>query len=492
MKPRLALHWKILIGLALGLVVGAVINLTWTPAVWQSMGVEDPAKFLDPQFKPRLPAGVESIRELPPEQAARIDPNHEAGTTARIARFAAHLTGFVGDLFIRALRFIAVPIVLFSLIVGAASLNDLRKLSRIGGKTIAIYLCTTAVAITIGLGLANVIRPGKFVPPETRDALRAQQQSLAERQIGTAEAAPTVWQTLLDLLPRNPFEALAKGEMLQVVILALIIGIALTLIRREKAEPVVRFCDGMTEVIIKIVNVVMLTAPYAVFALIAPIVATMGLDVLRALLVYTLVVIAGLALHMLVVYPLLFKLFTNMGYVRFFRGIAPAQLLAFSSSSSSATLPVTMQCARDRLGVSDDVTSFVLPLGATINMDGTALYQGVAAVFIAQMYNMGLTVGDQLTIVLTATLASIGTAGVPGVGIIMLVIVLRSVNVPLEGIAVILGVDRLLDMCRTTVNVTGDAAVATVVASTERELLTEEQVEQRRRDREGRGLDENP
>ncbi|MFT5424759.1 MAG: proton glutamate symport protein [Phycisphaerales bacterium] len=442
-RSKLAMHWKILIGLVLGVVVGVVINI---------------------------------LRErgaLPTE-----------GAVAGVLAFIGKLNGFIGDLFIRMLRFIAAPIVLFSLIVGAASLNDLKKLSRIGGKTIAIYLCTTAVAITVGLLVANAVKPGssRFVPTEIRDQLATAKAAEAGVKIDAA-IKPDAWETFLNVVPTNPFGALAEGQMLQIVFLALAIGIALTLIPQTKSRPVIAICDAMTDVIIKIVHVVMLCAPVAVFALIVRVVADLGLGVLQALAVYALVVVFGLAVMMFAVYPLVLKLFTPVGFKRFFGAIAPAQLLAFSSSSSSATLPVTMDCVENRLGVSEDVTSFVVPLGATINMDGTALYQGVAAVFIAQLYGMDLTIGQQFTIVLTATLASIGTAGVPGVGMIMLVIVLQSINMSAEamagGIAIIFGVDRILDMCRTSCNVTGDAMVAAVVAGSENELATPEQLAER-------------
>ena len=281
----------------------------------------------------------------------------------------------------------------------------------------------------------------------------------------------TGWDSLLDIVPRNPAEALADGNMLQIVFLALVIGIALTLIPDEKARPVMRVCEGMTEVILALVRVVMQVAPFAVFTLLVEVMASMGLDVLGALLVYSAVVVLGLGTMVFLVYPTILRMGSGIPRRKFLAGIAPAQLLAFSSSSSSATLPVTMECVEDRLGVSGEVTSFVIPLGATINMDGTALYQGVAALFIAQLYGIPLTMGDQLTIVLTATLASIGTAGVPGVGIVMLIIVLGSLGfspeVMASGVAIIFGVDRLLDMCRTTCNVTGDAMVAAVVGASE-------------------------
>ncbi len=451
----LALHWKILIGLVLGVAVGLAINTMWDASTWNSMGVGDPASWVD--------------------GASGVEANADASVVAHGARFVRNLNGFIGDLFMRGLRFIAVPIVIFSLIVGASSLNDLSKLSRIGGKTIGIYLVTTAIAISVGLLFANIIKPGNFVSEETRDGFVAQFGDQASAKIEAAQA-PDIWDTVLNIVPKNPFNAIAQGNMLQVVFASLLVGIALTLIKREKAVVVISFFDAMTDVIIKVVEIVLMIAPYAVFALIVDQIAELGLDILGSLAVYCLVVVAGLATMAFVVYPIGFKLLGGLSYGRFFKAISPAQLLAFSSASSSATLPVTMECCEQRLGIKEEVSAFVLPIGATINMDGTALYQGVAAVFIAQLYGMDLTIADQLTIVLTATLASIGTAGVPGVGMIMLVIVLESVGIPLEGIAVILGVDRILDMCRTSCNVTGDCMVCAVVASSEGAIETPEQV----------------
>ena len=506
-RKRLALHWQIIIGLVLGVVVGLIINLGWTGGTWAAMGVDNVPAFLDKERTLLLPdgktfeqvaidAGLAHWADLDPTTLEEPDlaqlgiayANADANFLAHAARFVRNLNGFVGDLFMRSLRFIAVPIVLFSLIVGVSTLNNLTKLSRIGGKTIAIYLATTAVAISLGLVIANVVRPGAFVKQETRDKLLADYQDAAQGGVATAEAAKGMdaWERLVDLVAANPFQAIAEGNMLQIVFLALFIGIGLSLVSRAEAGPVVAFCEGMTAAVIKLVELLMLTAPIAVFALIVNVVADLGLEVLGALAVYSLCVVGGLALMVFAVYPLVLKVFTGVGPGRFYRAIAPAQLLAFSSASSSATLPVTMECVEKRLGVSDEVSSFVLPLGATINMDGTALYQGVAAVFIAQLYSMNLGLGDQLAIVGTATLASIGTAGVPGAGVIMLVIVLQSVGVPLEGIAAILGVDRLLDMARTTCNITGDAMVATVVAGSEGELAGVEEVERRL------GVDESP
>jgi len=466
-KPKIALHWKILIGLVLGILVGLAINTLWDTNTWAGMGIDNPKAWIAAN--------------------ANEGVNQDPSITAYAARFIANLNNFVGDLFMRGLRFIAVPIVVFSLIVGASSLNDLSKLSRIGGKTIAIYLVTTSIAISVGLLFANIVKPGRFVSDETRDGFVAQFGDQANEKIASAHA-PNVWETVLNIVPQNPFNAIAQGNMLQVVFASLLIGIALTLIKREKAKVVIDFFDAMTDVIIKVVEIVLTIAPYAVFALIVEQIAALGLDILGSLAVYCLVVVAGLLTMMFVVYPIGFKLLAGLSYARFFKAISPAQLLAFSSASSSATLPVTMECCEQRLGIKEEVSAFVLPIGATINMDGTALYQGVAAVFIAQLYGMDLSIADQLTIVLTATLASIGTAGVPGVGMIMLVIVLESVGIPLEGIAVILGVDRILDMCRTSCNVTGDAMVCAVVASSEGAIESPEQVQARL----ARPLDEDP
>jgi Na+/H+-dicarboxylate symporter len=432
---KLALHWKIMIGLLVGLLVGLALNFA----------------------APTIREATESSELL-----------------AAFVGFSARLNEFVGALFVRGLRFIAVPIVLFSLIAGVSSVRDLGKLSRMGSKTVGIYIATTAVAISLGLIIVNIVQPGRGLPTEVRDALGAENAQAAAARIERAQA-PDVWDTLLDIVPTNPFEALAEGKMLQIVFLALVIGSVLALLPRERGGPIIDLAQGLSDAFIRLVHIILALAPYAVFALMAQVVATLGLDVLEKLILYSLVVIVGLLVLIFGFYPLVLRLLTPVSYMRFFRAIAPAQLLAFSSSSSSATLPVTMECAEDRLGVSEQVTGFVLPLGATINMDGTALYQGVAAVFIAQIYSMDLDLSQQLTIVLTATLASIGTAGVPGVGLIMLVIVLEAVGIPLEGIAVILGVDRILDMCRTAANVTGDCMVACIVAQSEGELASPEQ-----------------
>jgi len=376
----------------------------------------------------------------------------------------------IGDAFIRLISLIVVPLVFASLLVGTASLNDVRKLGRIGGKTIAYYLVTTSIAITIGLTLANIIKPGTGLSSQTRAELLQNYQREAQNSLHKVTEKPRVIETLLDIIPKNPAESLAKGRMLQIIFFALLLGISLTLIPEEKSKPIVGFFDGINDAMIKIVHIVMIMAPYGVFALIANIIGQYGTGILQTLVKYSLTVILGLLIHVAVVYPTALKILSKISIRKFFRGIRPAQLIAFSSSSSSATLPVTIECAEENLGVSPEVASFVLPLGSTINMDGTALYQGVAAVFIAQVYGLHLGLIDQLTVILTATLASIGTAGVPGVGMIMLALVLQSIHIPLEGIALILGIDRILDMCRTTVNVTGDASAAVIVAATEGDL----------------------
>jgi len=376
----------------------------------------------------------------------------------------------IGDAFIKLITMIVVPLVFASILVGVASLGDLAKLGRIGAKTVAYYLVTTSIAITLGLTLANLTKPGSRLDPQVKDDLLADFASAAEINIERATEKPSVIETLLDIIPTNPIGSLAEANMLQVIFFALVFGVALTYLDRQKAEPVIAFMDTVNDAMIQLVHLVMKIAPYGVFALIAAIIGQYGVGILQTLVVYSVVVV--LAIHGAVVYPTAVRLFAGMRTVHFFKGIAPAQLLAFSTSSSNATLPVTMECSEENLGVSEEVSAFVLPLGATINMDGTALYQGVATIFIAQVYGLDLSITQQLMVVLTATLASIGAAGVPGVGMITLALVLQTVGVPLEGLALILGVDRILDMCRTAVNVTGDASCAVVVAATERDLET--------------------
>lgn len=394
--------------------------------------------------------------------------------------FTIHYIKPVGTIFINSLKMIAVPLVLASLIVGVANLGDISKLSRIGGKTLGFYIVTSVIAVTIGLLAVNIFKPGESIPDATKNRLMSLYDNQAGSSVSEAETIKDQGplQPLVDIVPENIFSAASdNGAMLQVVFFAMIVGIALIQIPKAKASPVIAFFDGINDVIITIVGYIMMVAPYGVFALMASLLVEIAgsdpdsaVELLLALLKYSLVVLGGLFVITYIVYPTILKMFTKIKYLDFFKAIRPAQLLAFSTSSSSATLPVTMKQVEEELGVSEEVSSFVLPLGATVNMDGTTLYQTVAAVFIAQALAMDLTISQQLTIVLTATLAAIGSAGVPGAGLIMLIIVLESINVPAAGIALIMAPDRILDMFRTVVNVTGDAVVCTAVASTEGEL----------------------
>ncbi|MEX0649197.1 MAG: dicarboxylate/amino acid:cation symporter [Balneolaceae bacterium] len=385
-----------------------------------------------------------------------------------------------GDIFITMLKLIAVPLVLASLVVGVSNLNDTAKLSKMGGKTILIYIITTVLAITIGLTVVNVMQPGKTLPEETRTSLMESYSSGVEGRDDVArellDRSPL--QFFVDIVPENVVEAMSdNANMLQVVFLAVLIGIGIVNIPLQKGQVLINVFESFNDVIIKIVDLIMKTAPYGVFALMAVVIIDLAgddlgeaLNLLSALAWYCIAVIIGLLLHVIIVYSSLFKIFSKMKLRDFFKAIQPAVLLGFSTSSSAATLPVTIERVEKNLGVEEEVASFVLPVGATINMDGTSLYQAIAAVFIAQALGLDLSIAQQLTIVLTATLASIGAAGVPGAGIIMLVIVLQAIQVPVEGIALILGVDRILDMVRTAVNITGDAAVSVAVAHTEGKL----------------------
>ncbi len=376
---------------------------------------------------------------------------------------------WIGEIFIKLLNMIAVPLVLASLIVGAASLGDIKKFARIGAKTLLLYVFTTFIAVTIGLIAANVIRPGEIMNTQTKERLLSIYETDINSKIQT-EHDFSISKMLVDIVPRNPFYAIANSEMLQIVFFAVMFGMLLTIIKKEKAEPVINFFDGLSEVMIKFVDIVMILAPFGVFALIAATVSEFGFDILQTLIWYSLTVLIGLIIHGFGVYSFLLKSFSKINLKEFFKSIKRVQIVAFTTSSSAATLPVNIEVCQDNLRISKSITSFVLPLGATINMDGTALYQGVASVFIAQVFGMDLNIVQQLTIVFTAVLASIGTAPVPGVGIIMLIVILKSVGIPEEGIALIMGVDRILDMCRTVINVTGDAVVASVVASSENEI----------------------
>ncbi len=365
-----------------------------------------------------------------------------------------------GTLFLNMIKMIIVPLVFSSLIVGAASIGDPKSLGRIGGKTLVYFLVTTAFAVIIGLILGFVLNPGAGL-------------SIPVDASQEAAEMPSLIDTLLNIIPANPLKGLVDGNILQIIAFALFLGVACTFLPKEKSEPFEKFFESLAEVMYKVTAIVMSFAPIGVFALIVPVVSNYGIDVLKPLSLVIISVYIGCILHAVLVYSSAVKMFANMSPVKFFKGIAPAAITAFSTSSSSGTLPITISSAKENLGVPDKIASFVLPLGATINMDGTALYQGVCALFIAQVYGIELGISQILIIILTATLGSIGTAGVPGAGLIMLTLVLQSVGLPLEGLVLIAGVDRILDMARTCVNVVGDASCAVVVSATEKELVDE-------------------
>jgi Na+/H+-dicarboxylate symporter len=410
---NLGLHWKILIGMAAGIIVGIAANkLGW-------------GDFVKDWIKP------------------------------------------FGTIFINSLKLIAIPLIVASLIKGITDLKDISKLSAMGGRTIGIYIGTTVLAIVIGLGIVNLVGPGRGLDESTRDNLLSDYAADAGKRIASAaeqrDAGPL--QALVDLVPDNIIgAATSNGNMLQVIFFVICFGIGLILIDPKKSKPVKDFFDGVNEVVLKLIDLIMIAAPYGVFALLAALVVeSPSADLFYALIKYALCVLAGLGIMIVIVYPILVKVFTGMSPGTFFKGISPAQLLAFSTSSSAATLPVTMERVEEHLGVDEEVTSFVLPIGATINMDGTSLYQAVAAVFIAQAYGMDLDLMTQLGIITTALAASIGSAAVPGAGMVMLVIVLGQAGIPEAGLALIFAIDRPLDMCRTVANVTGDATVAMLV-----------------------------
>lgn len=367
----------------------------------------------------------------------------------------------VGKIFIMLLKMLIVPLVFSSLVVGTASIGDPKSLGRIGIKTILLYLATTAVAITIGLALGNLLAPG------------AGMDLGADLSGFKAPTPPKMIDVLYGLFPTNPVKAFADGSMLQIIVFALFFGIS-AVFAGEKGKPVIQFMDSVAETMYKLTGIVMRLAPYGVFALIANTVASYGVSVLAPFAKVIFAVYLGCAIHAIVVYSGLVTIVTRKSPFWFFSGVKEASLTAFVTRSSSATLPVTMRIAQENLGVSERISSFVLPLGATINMDGTALYQGVCSLFVAQAFGLDLSLAAQMGIVLTATLASIGTAGVPGAGLIMLTLVLTSAGLPIEGVALVAGIDAVLDMARTAINVTGDACVTTVIAKTEKELDLEQ------------------
>lgn len=396
----------------------------------------------------------------------------------------------IGELFMRLITMVIVPLVFSSLLVGVAGLGDVRKLGRLGGRTLLLYMCTTAMAVTIGLLVAHAIQPGSFVAEKDRAALVASFESAAGNKVDAAANAPSAIDNILNIVPENPVASLASGEMLQIIFFAFIFGIALTMLEKKRSTEIINLLDTIQHAMILIIHMVMKVAPYGVAALLAEVVGQSGVSILSALAVYALTVILGLLILATFVYGGLVRFLVKLPFVAFLKAIRPAQLIAFSTSSSSAALPISLECAEENLGVSKSVSSFVIPLGSTVNMDGTALYQGVAAIFIAQVFQVDLSLGAELGIVLAATAASIGAAGVPGAGMITLAMVLTSAGIPTVGVALILGVDRILDMFRTAVNVTGDLAVTAVMATAEGETLhtlsTDEDLADKTRGFEGR------
>lgn len=417
---RLALHWKIIIGMVLGIIFGFIMN-----------SVDGGKGFVSDWIAP------------------------------------------FGKIFINLLKLIAVPLILASLIKGISDLKDISKIKTMGLKTIGIYIGTTLIAIIIGLSIVNIVKPGDGMPQDTIEKIKMKYETssgvIDKLNKATAQQDSGPLQALVDIFPSNIFKAMGEAKMLQIIFFALFVGICLLLIPEKKAKPLVNFFDSLNEVVMKMVDLIMLFAPYAVFALLANvIIAFDDPEILLKLLKYALCVVFGLVL-MIGFYMILIKVFAKKSPLWFLKQISPAQLLAFSTSSSAATLPVTMERVEEHIGVDKEVSGFVLPVGATVNMDGTSLYQGIAAVFIMQViWPEGLTFTNQLVIIATALLASIGSAAVPSAGMVMLVIVLESIGFPAEllpiGLALIFAVDRPLDMCRTVVNVTGDATVSTLVA----------------------------
>ncbi len=362
----------------------------------------------------------------------------------------------IGDMFLRAFRMLIVPLIFFSLASGVGSMTDMGEMGRVGAKTFAIYIVTTAIAVTIGLVFGFVFEPGSGI-------------SLGEVEAVAMRDAPTIGGFFVNLIPTNPIQAFAEGNVLQIITFALLIGVAVNL-AGDKGRNVAQLIDEGAEVMYKLTHLIIQVTPYGVFALMAVIAAKYGLEVLLPLGKLVLVVYAALIFHAVFTFSLFLKFVGGVRLLPFYKGLFDAQLVAYSTASSSATLPVTMSCVQENLGVSKRISSFVLPLGATINMDGTALYQGVAALFVAQAFGVDLSVADGITIIVTCTLASIGSASVPGAGLVMLTMVLASVGLPLEGIAVIAGVDRIMDMLRTAINVTGDSMVSVLVSKSEGEI----------------------
>lgn len=483
------LHTQIIIALILGAVFGAIFHIDQNKLeIITAQGENEVKDWSEVNFlnKDSLMKGFDansqlgiikyfnSVKDKKLKQNLVIEVTYSQGTKQLLSEIKevnkkktiGVLLKPAGDIFIKLLTMIAVPLVFSSLIVGAASLSDLKHIAKIGGKTLGFYALTAVVAITIGLVCANIIQPGKFMPEENKRRLLETYQEDAQSKI-EQNVNLNLTEFLVNIVPKNPFKAVADGDFLQIVFFAILTGIFLSQIKSENSQLVINFFEGLGNTMILMVEKIMYVAPYAVFTLISATVAEFGFNILQTLILYSITVVTGLIILTFVEYPLLLKIFTKMSVVKFFKVQRQVIAVAFSTSSSAATLPVTMDICERKLGVPNRIASFVLPLGTTVNMDGTALYQAVAAMFIAQVYGFDLNLTQQLTIVLTAALAAIGTAPVPGIGLIMLIIVLKSVGIPEEGIALIIGVDRLLDMCRTVPNVIADSLACVVIAESE-------------------------
>ncbi|MDQ3020572.1 MAG: dicarboxylate/amino acid:cation symporter [Bacteroidota bacterium] len=495
MKFKIKLHTQIVIALILGAVFGSIFHIDqnklrvntleseniindWSEVTFINSANRDSVlKAFDANSQLGIIKYFNSVKDKKLKENIVLDVKYPDGQKQLLGkikeiekvRTIGVMLKPIGDIFIRLLMMIAVPLVLASLIVGSASLSDLKHIATIGGKTLGFYALTAVIAITIGLVCANIIQPGKFMPEETKTRLMETFQDDAQSRI-EQNVSLNIVDFLVNIVPKNPFKAIADGDFLQIVFFAIFTGIFLSQIDTKKSKTVIDFFDGISNAMILLVEKIMYVAPIAVFTLISATVAEFGFNILQTLLLYSLTVILGLAILTFIEYPILLKLFTKINVINFFKTQRPVIAVAFSTSSSAATLPVTMDVCEKKLGVPNRIASFVLPLGTTVNMDGTALYQAVAAMFIAQVYGFDLNLAQQLTIVLTASLAAIGTAPVPGIGLIMLIIVLRSVGIPEEGIALIIGVDRILDMCRTVPNVIADSLACVVIASSEGEL----------------------
>ncbi len=497
-KFKVKIHSKILIGLILGAIFGSVFHMSANEIeVVSRSGKEKITDFAEVKFlkgdsvlisydansQLSIIRYLKTFTDKKVKDLIKVKITLKSGEVKYFTNLieitkvksAGALIKPVGDIFIRLLNMIAVPLVFASLLVGAASLSDLRHVARVGGKTITIFMFTTIIAIVVGLVMANLIQPGHFMPPETKAMLLQTYSDEASSKI-QQDVSMNMIDFFVNLVPKNPFRAIADGDFLQIVFYAILTGVFLTQVPKDKSKTIIDFFDGLSSAMILLVEKVMLLAPYAVFALISATVAEFGFNILQTLLMYVVTVMTGLLILMIFMYPTLLKVVARQKVIPFYKALRQVMIVAFSTSSSAATLPLEIEVAEKKLGVPNNIASFVLPLGATVNMDGTALYQAVAAMFIAQVYGIEMDLTKQITIVVTSVLASIGTAPVPGVGLIMLIIVLRSVGIPEEGIALILGVDRVLDMARTVPNIVSDSFTAVTVAKSEG-VLGEMQVE---------------